>query len=264
MGREGREYISWSLTRSIQNLRPWPGTHFAWRRLTKVLHNKSGLWDSFVFVTTAEWCFGLIRFLFLNGKVCGGQEKRSVEDHFLKQVWLYLFFFPDFWLNPGVIGSDYTYKVHSLHYLSLVTDYGRLGKRHVTCVGQRDLNPWSWLWAGCAQASSRLPATDLCMCAWFPCPTQPHDAKETSDCPSLTQKGDVRVAQQWNVVLDISLLSLWTTCSKPATSSWEPCLILPSAGKAFRKVQFLTLHFTGHTNHHIPSQHLHPNAVIPF
>lgn len=114
--REDREGISWSLTLCIQKLRTWPSLHFAWR-ITKVLHDKTWLWGSFGFVTTTEWCLGFSRLLLLNGKVCGGQEKRPVRS-FSEERSLLDFFFFWLWLNPGVIGDSYTSKVHGLHYLN--------------------------------------------------------------------------------------------------------------------------------------------------
>ena len=95
------------------------------------------------------------------------------------------------------------------HITSLVTGCGRLGKRHVTTrMGHRDLNTLvlalSWLCVGKLLATSRGPVF-VCLVPWL---TQPHGVKEASCHPSLSQKGDVCVAQQWDILLDFTLSSL--------------------------------------------------------
>lgn len=106
------------------------------------------------------------------------------------------------------------------YIISIAMGCGRLGKRHMTThMGQKDLNALvlalSWLCVSKLLATGHRPVF-VCLVPWL---TQPHGVKETSPRPSLTQKGDVSVAQQLDILLDFTLSSPETTCSKPAMSS---------------------------------------------
>lgn len=140
-----------------------------------------------------------------------------------------------------------------------------LGKKCMTTrISQALVLSLSWLYDVKLLASGHRPVI-VCPVPWL---TQPLGGEETSHHPFLTLKGHVCLSSSGTSYLTLPCPLSWDNVFQ---GIHELLSILPDSAFSWKSFQGSSvpfaaniLHFTGHTSHCIESQHLHPNAVLPF